>query len=46
VAIWKSINGCNSKMPTPLHKKIIVSEPGGHQAECRWQTPTLERIGR
>ena len=28
-AIWKSINDRNSKMPPPLHKKIIGSEPGG-----------------
>jgi hypothetical protein len=24
-----SIKGHNSKMPAPLHKKIIGSEPGG-----------------
>jgi hypothetical protein len=28
-AIWKSIKGHNYKMPAPLHKKIIGSEPGG-----------------
>jgi hypothetical protein len=28
-AIWKSIKGHNSKMPAPLHKKIIGSEPDG-----------------
>jgi hypothetical protein len=26
-AIWKSFKGRNPKMPAPLHKKIIVSEP-------------------
>jgi hypothetical protein len=28
-AIWKSIKGHNYKVPAPLHKKIIGSEPGG-----------------
>jgi hypothetical protein len=28
-AIWKSIKGHNYKMPAPLHKKIIGSEPDG-----------------
>jgi hypothetical protein len=28
-ATWMSIMGHNSKMPAPLHKKIISSEPGG-----------------
>ena len=27
-AIWKFIKGHNYKMPAPLHKKIIGSEPG------------------
>jgi hypothetical protein len=44
-AIWKSIMGRNSKLPAPLRKKIIGSEPGVW-AESRWQKSTLERIGR
>jgi hypothetical protein len=32
-AIWKSINDRDSKMPTPLHKKIIGSEPDGMGGE-------------
>jgi hypothetical protein len=32
-AIWKSIKGHNYKMPAPLHKKIIGSEPGGMGGE-------------
>jgi hypothetical protein len=32
-AIWKFIKGHNYKMPAPLHKKIIGSEPGGMGGE-------------
>jgi hypothetical protein len=32
-AIWKSIKGHTYKMPAPLHKKIIGSEPGGMGGE-------------
>jgi hypothetical protein len=32
-ATWMSIKGHNSKLPTPLHKKIIGSQPGGMGGE-------------
>jgi hypothetical protein len=32
-AIWKPIMGRSSKLPAPLHKKSIGSEPGGMGGE-------------
>jgi hypothetical protein len=32
-ATWMSIKGHNSNLPTPLHKKIIGSQPGGMGGE-------------